>query len=66
MVKVYISRWQVSINSVIGDTLDFLNWEGIVSSEAKVFLKPNLTYPIPKHGVTTSPEFIEAVVKAIS
>jgi len=29
---------------------------------SSVFLKPNFTYPFPKHGVTTSRELIEAVV----
>src|SRR6266550_6713727 len=31
------------------------------SSGDRVFLKPNLTYPTPKPGVTTRVEFIEAV-----
>lgn len=36
-----------------------------ISSNTRVALKPNLTYPYYKPGVTTSPEVIRATVKAI-
>ena len=39
--------------------------DGIVKSGDRVFIKPNLTYPFYKPGVTTSPAMIEAVVSVL-
>ena len=66
MGKIFISNLTDNREIDIKNTLKFLGWEKIISHGSRVFLKPNLTFPTYKPGVTTSPEFIEAVVKVIS
>lgn len=39
-----------------------LNYRNYIKSDTKVFLKPNLTLPFYKRGVTTNPEIIESVL----
>jgi uncharacterized protein (DUF362 family) len=39
---------------------------GFIKKNDRVFIKPNLTYPFYKKGITTSPEFIEAVVQLLA
>jgi uncharacterized protein (DUF362 family) len=48
-----------AIHDVIGRALVDQNW----GSGDSVFLKPNLTYPNPKAGVTTRVDFIEVVAR---
>jgi uncharacterized protein (DUF362 family) len=36
-----------------------------VRSGSSIFVKPNLTYPTPKPGVTTTPEFIDALLSIL-
>ncbi len=43
----------------------WLEWEKIVPQNARVFIKPNLTWPQHLPGVTTTPQAIEAVVAAL-
>ena len=46
----------------VGDLMTWIDWETLVPSDARIFLKPNLTWKVPMAGVTTTPAFIEAVV----
>jgi len=66
MAKVYISKIDTNYEDAVQSALKFLYWESIIPRGVKVFIKPNLTYPTYSPGVTTSPEFIEAVIKVIS
>ncbi|HUB79444.1 MAG TPA: DUF362 domain-containing protein [Bryobacteraceae bacterium] len=50
----------------LADALESVEWCESVPRDAAVFVKPNLTYPSYKPGVTTTPVFIEAVLAALS
>lgn len=45
--------------------LRWIGWEELVERDARVFIKPNLTFPSHLPGVTTSPRVIEAVIAAL-
>ena len=64
MHRVYVDRVTTD-ESTLESALDFLDWQRVVPSQARVFLKPNLTWKEHLPGVTTRPEFIEAVVRAL-
>ena len=66
MCKVFISRRTTTYEKQLQQALAYIEWEKLVPREARVFFKPNLTYPTPKAGVTTTPEFIEAVLRIFS
>ena len=40
---------------------EWLDWERLIPYGSKVFIKPNLTWPIPLPGVTTSPKAMESL-----
>ncbi len=50
---------------VIREALSWIEWGAVIPYEARVFLKPNLTWRVPTSGVTTTPALIEGVVAAI-
>lgn len=50
----------------IGTASAKLGLEGDAKSARAVFIKPNLTYPVFKKGVTTRVEFVWAVVSALT
>ena len=64
MKRVFIER-VANEQSSIERAMTFLDWERLVPSQARVFLKPNLTWKEHLPGVTTRPMFIEAVVRAL-
>jgi uncharacterized protein (DUF362 family) len=63
MAKVFISTLSARIEDDIQKALEFIEWETIVPKDARIFFKPNLTYPTPKLGVTTRPAFVDAVLR---
>lgn len=63
--KAWIGETNKSIEKAIRDGLDFISWEDIIQKDARVFIKPNLTYPRFKPGGTTSPEFMDTVIGII-
>ncbi|MFC2030396.1 DUF362 domain-containing protein [Chloroflexota bacterium] len=62
MAKVFVARATRALEQHLQDALTYLDWERLVPSGARVFFKPNLTYPTPRAGVTTTSEFVEAVL----
>ncbi len=66
MHKVWISRVDGDIDREIERALEWLDWSAIVAPNARVSIKPNLTYPTYKPGVTTSPAVLEALMRALS
>ncbi len=65
MAKVYISQAKSveEQRQALQAGLDWIDWETLIPTNASIFIKPNLTtYPIYTPGVTTSPEFIEALL----
>ncbi len=64
MTKVYLDN----IGNNIEDNLAAaLAWTGFAAglNNRRVFLKPNLTYPRHKPGVTTTPRLLEALIKLL-
>ena len=66
-MKVYITKVSSpnQLKAQLREALEWLGWQEIIQREARVFVKPNLTWRVPVPGVTTSPEFIEAVVSIL-
>jgi len=63
--RVYLSRISHDLRSGLRDALEWVGASEVVSSGARVFLKPNLTWRHHLPGVTTTPIFIEAVVSLL-
>ncbi len=66
MQKVWISKVHGALEREIESALEWLDWRSVVASNARVSIKPNLTYPIHKAGVTTSPAVLEALIRLLS
>ena len=66
MHKVWISRFDESLEREIERVLRWLDWCAIIEPDARVAIKPNLTYPIHKPGVTTSPAFLDGLIRVLS
>ncbi len=64
--SVYIARFG-SASQVVSRMQDAFSWmgDGMIKADSRVFIKPNLTYPFYKTGVTTSPDFMEALVQVL-
>ncbi len=65
MSKVFISKIDSNLEEKILESLKWIDWEKIVQKNSRVFIKPNFTYPTYKPGVTTSPLFLEALIKVL-
>jgi uncharacterized protein (DUF362 family) len=67
MARVFIDRLGegASIAKQVRQALEFLRWEELIPSGARIFLKPNLTWRAHLPGVTTTPAFIEACVQVL-
>lgn len=65
MSKVYLSKINGKLEEKISELLRWIGWEDIIKPESRVFIKPNLTFPTYKPGVTTSPVFLENLVKVL-
>lgn len=63
--KVFLKRKSDDAVRDIQDALDWLDWKSLVPPGSTIFLKPNLTWRVHMPGVTTSPQFISAVVEAM-
>ncbi len=64
--KVWISKIGADLDREVESALEWLEWHSVIASDARVSIKPNLTNPTPKAGVTTSPAMLEAVIRALS
>lgn len=67
MKRIFIGKFDDK-NEIKGKLLEALSWlkiDQVVKSEANIFIKPNFTYPHYKEGVTTSPDYIEALIKVL-
>jgi len=66
-MRVHAARvsCQDEIRDAISAALEWIGWETIVEPNARVFLKPNLTWATHSPGVTTLPAVLEAVVSVV-
>jgi uncharacterized protein (DUF362 family) len=65
MANVFVGKINGDLEKKTLACLDWLEWEKIVKPQARVFIKPNFTYPTYKCGVTTSPQFLETLVRIL-
>jgi uncharacterized protein (DUF362 family) len=66
MPKVWTGKITDPIDVCLKSALDWLQWSDLVPHHARVVIKPNLTYPFYKPGVTTSPTLLEALVALLT
>lgn len=64
-MKVFASKFKDNTRFCMREALEWLEWDRIVPPDARIFIKPNFTYPFYKPGVTTSPKMIEALVSVL-
>ena len=65
MSKVFLGRVKDNLEELILESLQWIEWENIIRPDSRVFIKPNFTFPTYKPGVTTSPFFLEALIKIL-
>ena len=65
--KVWLSMMDEYANVIqkVETGFRWIGWEDLVERDARVFIKPNLTWPTHLPGVTTSPQVIEAVIAVL-
>jgi uncharacterized protein (DUF362 family) len=66
MKKVFIDYIEGEYERKIIAALNWLEAVDNLKSGTKVFIKPNLTYPKFKPGVTTTPQLLKALIKVLS
>lgn len=74
MVKVSGARMRVylasHVEAVLEDRLhkglDWIGFDKLIPTGARIAIKPNFTYPRYKQGATTSPALLKALVKILS
>ncbi|MEA3335602.1 MAG: DUF362 domain-containing protein [Chloroflexota bacterium] len=66
MHKIFVDRIGDDLASQMHDALAFIDWENTVRPDSTVLIKPNLTWPEPKPGVTTSPAFLDALLSVLT
>ncbi|MFC1574682.1 DUF362 domain-containing protein [Gemmatimonadota bacterium] len=65
MPRVFVGKTDGDLAYRMREGLDWINWKEAIPSGARVFIKPNLTFPFHKPGVTTSPEVIDLLVSIL-
>ena len=65
--RVYVDsmKGREHLVSQIRESFEFIGWEALIPRNARVFVKPNLTWKSPLPGVTVTPEFIAAAVEVL-
>lgn len=63
--RIFVAGTNSSLINQMRMGLEWIQWETIIKSDSRIFIKPNFTFPFYKAGVTTSPAVIEALVKIL-
>ena len=61
--KVWLSKINGDLELAIASAFEWMNGGGENFRGTRVTIKPNLTYPFYKKGVTTNPKLLEALVR---
>lgn len=61
----YVGKIDSNQSKTIEKALDFIKWKDHIKTDSTVFIKPNFTYPFYKEGITTSPQFLETLIKIL-
>ena len=54
-----------NLREKIRDSLEWINWKDRIYPDSRLYIKPNLTFPEYREGVTTSPKFMAAVLDVL-
>ncbi len=54
-----------NLNTKIRDCLEWVNWKDRIYPDSRIYVKPNLTFPEFRRGVTTSPHFLAAALDVL-
>ncbi len=54
------------LEAALNDALSWVQWERLIGADARIFVKPNLTWKLPSPGVTTSPAFLETLIRTLT
>ena len=66
MTRTFVAKFESNtLQRIVQQALDWINWETVVRPGDRVFIKADLTWSSHMPGVTTSPEFIKAIVEVI-
>jgi len=52
-------------SSAVRRAMQFVGWKDIIAKDARVAIKPNLTYAHYKQGVTTSPQVLRSLLEVL-
>lgn len=63
--RVFIDHLNDDYYAAVLRGFEFLGSSGRITSQDRVVIKPNLTFPEFRRGVTTNPEAVEAVVRYV-
>jgi uncharacterized protein (DUF362 family) len=63
--RLFIDRLNDDYDAAMLRGFEFLGSSGRITSQDRVVIKPNLTFPEFRRGVTTNPEAVEAVVRHV-
>ena len=61
----YIDKLNGDLKASLQKALEFVNWKKYIHKNSTVFIKPNLTFPYYKEGITTSPQLIKSLLEII-
>jgi len=65
LIKERLSRKSEYLESQFSRSFSLLSLSDDFNRSRRIFIKPNLTYPIYKKGVTTRKEFVESLIAAL-
>jgi uncharacterized protein (DUF362 family) len=65
MHRAFLSKISDNLQLQFEEALDFIGWTEIIHPDDTVLIKPNLTWPDPRPGVTTSPRFLDALLPVL-
>jgi uncharacterized protein (DUF362 family) len=63
--KVYLTAWDQVDKKSLSEALEWCGGWELIQPGTRILIKPNLTFPYFKPGVTTSPEIIRAVTELL-
>jgi uncharacterized protein (DUF362 family) len=63
MYSAYITEIDEDIKEKLVKSLEFIKWKEQVKRDSTVFVKPNLTFPYYKEGVTTTPGLLRNLLE---
>jgi len=63
--RVFVKRVENGLQEAVSESMNGAGILGLLSKSCRIVLKPNLTYPYYKAGVTTSPQVIHETVKIL-